>query len=119
MSMGRIGLNHYLSVADTLRRETRALYEGALGATVKSLRPDLDMFAFANGSRIGVCYVDPSQALTPAQHLRAVWLEFEVDDEPAVAAHLAKLGLRPFEYFDDEPKYFQAPGGQVFGLARR
>src|SRR6516164_3826047 len=100
MNMAQIGLNHRLSVAKTLKEETRALYEGVLGASVKSPRPDVEIFTFTNGSGIGVFYVDPGEALTPAQHMNAIWLGFEVEDEPAVAAGLEKLGMRPFEYFD-------------------
>jgi hypothetical protein len=117
--MSQIGLNHRLTVANILKKETRAVYEGVLGATVRSPMPDLEIFTFANGSGIGVFFVDPLEALTPAQHLKAIWLEFEVDDEPATVAGLEKLGMHPFEYFDKEHKYFQAPGGQVFRLAKR
>jgi hypothetical protein len=116
--MVRIGLNHRLSVAKTLKEETRSLYEGVLGATVKSPRTDVEIFTFSNGSGIGVFYVDPADALTPAQHINAIWLEFEVDDVPAIAARLERLEMRPFEYFDKDHKYYQAPGGQVFRLAR-
>jgi hypothetical protein len=116
--MAQIGLNHRLSVANTLKGETRALYEGALGAALISPRQDLDVFTFANGSGIGVFYVDSSEALTPAQHRQAIWLEFEVEDEPAAAVALEKLGILPFEYFDKDHKYFQAAGGQVFRLAQ-
>jgi hypothetical protein len=72
-----------------------------------------------NGSGTGVFYVDPSQALTPEQHLKAVWLEFEVEDEQATAVKLEALGMSPFDYFDLEHKYFQTPDGQVFRLTER
>ena len=117
--MSRIGLNHHLNVANILRQQTRALYEGVLGASVMSQRPDTEIFKFANGSRIGVSYVEPSQALTPEQHLKAIWLEFEVEDEKVTVAKLETLGMRPFEYFEKAHKYFQAPGGQVFRLAQK
>jgi hypothetical protein len=118
-AMSQIGLNHRLTVGNTLKKQTRALYEGVLGASVMSPRPDTEIFTFANGSGIGVFYVDPSQALTPEQHLKAIWLEFEVEDEKATAAKLEALGMRAFEYFDKTHKYFQAPGGQVFRLAQQ
>jgi hypothetical protein len=73
--------------------------------------------AKADNSRIGIFYVDPNLALTPAQHMRAVWFEFEVVDGPVIAAGLRKLGMRSFDQFNREPTYFQAPGGQVFGIA--
>jgi hypothetical protein len=118
-AMSQIGLNHHLSVANALKQQTRALYEGVLGASVTSPRPDTEIFKFVNGSGIGVSYVDPSQALTPEQHLKAIWLEFEVKDEKTTVAKLEALGIRPFEYFDKAHKYFQAPGGQVFRLAQQ
>src|SRR5277367_2260270 len=117
--MAQIGLNHRLSVAKSFKQQTRALYEGVLGASVKSPRPEVEIFTFANGSGIGVFYVEPGEELTPAEHLKAIWLEFEVKDEPAAVSGLEKLGIRPFEFMDKEHKYFQAPGGQVFRLAPR
>jgi hypothetical protein len=117
-AMSQIGLNHRLSVARTFKQQTRTLYEGVLGATVMSPRPDAEIFTFTNGSGIGVFYVDPREALTPEQHLKAIWLEFEVADETATVTRLEALGMLPFEYFDKAHKYFQAPGGQVFRLAQ-
>ena len=105
--------------AKTLKEQTRALYEGVLAASVKSPRPDVDIFTFANVSGISIFYVEPDEALTPAHHINAIWLEFEVDDEPAAAVGLENLGMRPIEYFDEEHQYFQGPGGQVFRLAKR
>ena len=87
----QIGLNHRLSVANSYKQQTRALYEGALGATVTPPRPGVEIFTFTNGSGIGVFYVAPSQALTPEQHLKAIWLEFEVEDEQAAAADWKRL----------------------------
>jgi hypothetical protein len=117
-AMAQIGLNYRLTVANTLRQQTRALYEGVLGASVKSPRPDIEIFTFTNGSGIGVFYVDPGLALTPEQHLKAIWLEFEVEHEKATVAKLEVLGIRAFEYFDKAHKFFQAPGGQAFRLAQ-
>ncbi len=120
--MAQIGLNHRLSVAKTHQEKTRAVYEGVLKATVASVSSPigaLEVFTFANGSGIGVYYVEPADALTPDQHMKAVWLEFEVEDERAAAAALERLGIHPFEYFDKKHKYFQAPGGQCFRLAKR
>ena len=118
-AVSQIGLNHHLSVADALRQQTRALYEGVLGASVMSPRPDTEIFKFANGSVLGESYIDPSQALTPEQHLKAIWLEFEVEDEKTTVAKLEALGIWPFEYFDKAHNYFQAPGGQVFRLSQQ
>jgi len=108
--MTKIGPGHYLSVARTLQKQTRAVYADVLGASAKTLREDFDIFTFADHSQIGIFYVDPNLALTPAQHMSAMWLEFRVDNEAAIGARLRKLGLRPFDHFNVEPWYFQAPG---------
>jgi hypothetical protein len=115
--MAGIGLNHKANVLKSLRNETRALYEGVFGATVKSPRPDLEVFTFADGSGIGVFYVDSAETLTQTQMMYALWLEFEVDDPAATSKALVALGMRPFDYPDTEHEYFQAPGGQVFRLS--
>jgi hypothetical protein len=38
--MSQIGLNHHVTVANTLKQQARTLYEGALGASVLSPRPN-------------------------------------------------------------------------------
>jgi hypothetical protein len=116
--MAAIGLNHKVHVATGLRAETRSLYGSTLGATMTSPAPPIDVFTFADGANIGVFYVEPSEALSPVEMRRALWLEIEVDDPAATSKALAKLGIHPFEYVDKEHEYFQAPGGQTFRLAR-
>ena len=74
--MAQIGLNHRLSVAKTRTKQTRALYEGVLAASVKSPRADVDIFTFANVSGISIFYVEPDEALTPAHQMNTIWLEF-------------------------------------------
>jgi len=51
--------------------------------------------------------------------MRALWLELEVDDQLVAIVRLARFGIRPFEHFNDEPKFFRASGSQVFGMAER
>lgn len=115
--MAGIGLNHKVSVAKGLRSETRAFYEGALGTSLKSPTPLLDVFTFDDGANIGVFYVEAEEALSPAEAKRALWLEIEVDDPAVTSKAFAKLGIHPFDYVDKEHEYFQAPGGQALRLA--
>jgi len=115
--MMQIGLNHRLCVPHAFKDQTRAMYEGVFAATITSPRPDVEIITFADGSGIGVFYVDPADALTPEEHRKGLWLEFEVENEADTVAKLAALGIEAFEYFDEQHKYFQAPGGLVFRLA--
>lgn len=130
--MASIGRHHHLDVDEQFRTPTRALYEGILGGKLTSLRDnetaggavlprgtDVEVFAFDGGASVAFFYVPAGQALTPPQHLRAIWLEFEVEDVGRTTGALAQLGIEPFEYEDQTHPYFQAPGGQVFRLAQR
>jgi hypothetical protein len=111
-AMSRIGLNHHLTVAKTLRQQTRTLYEGVLGASVMSPRAATEIFRFANGSRIGVSYVEPSEALTPEQHLKAIWLEFEVEEEETTAAELEALECGRSNISTRHTSTFRRPAGE-------
>ena len=130
--MANIGRHHHLDVDEQFRTPTRALYEGILGGKLTSLRDnetaggavlphgaDVEVFTFDGGASVAFFYVPAGRALTPPQHLQAIWLEFEVDDVARTTDALARLGIEPFEYEDRTHPYFQAPGGQVFRLARR
>jgi hypothetical protein len=123
--MASIGKHHHLNVAHELRAQTQALYQtvlgaskGATGGAAIAPDPDLEVFTFENGASIGVFYVSSDQTLTPEQHMNAIWLEFFVDDVAQTTEALAGLGIEPFKYEDGAHPYFQAPGGQVFRLAR-
>ena len=100
------------------KADVAARHETAGGA-VLSPGTDVVVFTFDGGASVAFFYVPASQALTPPQHLQAIWLEFEVDDVARTTDALARLGIEPFEYEDRTHPYFQAPGGQVFRLARR
>jgi hypothetical protein len=78
-----------------------------------------EVFTFEGGASVAFFYVPADQALTPPQHLQAIWLEFEVEDVARTTDALARLGIEPFEYEDRTHPYFQAPGGQVFRLATK
>ena len=130
--MASVGRHHHLDVDEQFRAPTRAVYEGVLGGKPTSLRENeaaggaalspgtnVEVFTFEGGASVAFFYVPTGQALTPAQHLRAIWLEFEVEDVTRTTEALARQGIEPLEYEDRTHPYFQAPGGQVFRLARK
>jgi hypothetical protein len=130
--MASIGRHHHLDVDEQFRAPTRAVYEGVLGGKLTSLRDnervggavlspgtDVEVFTFDGGASVAFFYVPAGRALTAPQHLRAIWLEFEVDEVARTTDALARLGIEPFEYEDRAHPYFQAPGGQVFRLTQK
>jgi len=130
--MASIGRHHHLNVDEQFRAPTRALYERVLGGKLTSLKDnekvggavlssqtDVEVFTFDGGGSVAFFYVPADQALTASQQLEAIWLEFEVDDVARTTDELARLGIKPFEYEDRAHPYFQAPGGQVFRLAKK
>jgi hypothetical protein len=110
-----------LTVATALRDQTRALYAGPLGGTLKTApapNEDRDYFRFPNGTRVVVFYVSPGAAPAPNQIRRTVRLEFGVPSIPAAVASLTTLAAPEVRDPDgDRHRYFQAPGGQVFRLS--
>jgi hypothetical protein len=110
--MASIGRHHHLDVDERLRVQTRAVYERVLGGRLTTLADneavggavlspdtDVEIFTFDNGASIATFYVSAEQVLSPRNEL-------------------AELGVEPFDYEDRAHPYFQAPGGQVFRLAR-
>ena len=111
-----IGPNMKFTMPEAVRAEVRKVYEGVLGATCMSPRPDLDVFVFGD-RQIGIYF--GADTLTRAQHRLGVWLELLVDDVEATTKALIEAGVERFEYEDRTHRYFQDQGGLVFRLAGR
>ena len=114
--MATLGKNMRWSAVEELQPKMRAFFE-VLNANLATPMPDLDLFTLSDGANIGVYYCPPSETLSHEQHRCAAWTELEVEDEAAATEQLAALDIHPFDYFDKEHNYFQAPNGQVFRLA--
>lgn len=117
--MASSGKNLKITVDRAHRATTRRLFTEILGCSSKAPVPDLEVYQFDDGFGLGAYYVDASEALAPSEQLKAPWLEFLVDDPDRSARELAALGIEPFEYSDKNHRYFCAPGGPVFRLAKR
>lgn len=76
---------------------------------------DTDLVRFANGFSAVVHYSDA--ALGEAELKMAIWLEVLTDDAAELEGRIMAFGVQPFDYFDKDHFYFQAPGGQVFRVA--
>ena len=76
---------------------------------------DTDVIRFANGFSIVVHYMDA--ALSEAELKKSIWLELLTDDPAHLVRKIRAFGIQPFDYFDKDHAYFQAPGGQVFRVA--
>ena len=78
---------------------------------------DTDLIRFPNGFSAVVHYDD--SALHDAELKKAIWLELFTDDTAHLEQKIQAFGIQPFEYFDKDHFYFQAPGGQVFRVAAK
>ena len=114
--MTRLGNNTKITVGAGRRDAVRA-FADALGATLSSPGPTIDVALLQGETRIGFAYVADDQALTEAQLRLAPWLELVVDDVEGAARRLDGIGLLRVEYTDPEHPYFAGPGGFVFRLA--
>src|SRR5688572_8806823 len=117
--MSNFGKNMRITIEESHRTLARALFTEALGCSVMSPRPDLDVFKLDDGFALGAYYVPNGEALSTADQMKSAWLELYVDDPDAGEHRLAELGIRPFEYFDKAHRYYCPPCGPVFRLAKR
>jgi len=115
--MTTIGRNMKWTVDQALREKVRAFFVDALGATVAPGPPHIDLYRI-DGCQFGIFPVEAKDALRPDELRKAPWLEFLVDDVEATIVKLGALGVEEVEYTDREHRYFQAPGGPVFRLAK-
>lgn len=115
--MARFGTNLKLTISAEHRERVHALFVDVLGAHAVHPRPDLEQFKTEDGGSVGVFYVSPGEALGKEDQRKGAWLEFRVDDPPAVAARLEASGVERVDYQDKTHAYFQVPGGPVFRLA--
>ncbi len=76
---------------------------------------DTDLIRFANGFSIVVHYNEA--ALSEMEQMKSIWLELVTDNPARLESNIQAFGIQPFDYFDKEHFYFQAPGGQVFRVA--
>ena len=72
---------------------------------------DTDLIRFANGFSMVVHYLDA--ALSEAEQKKAIWLELLTDNPAQLAQKVQGFGIQPFDYFDKDHFYFQAPGGHI------
>src|SRR4051812_25246216 len=102
--MHRFGRNLKITIDRAHREKVRATLE-ALGATAPtSPVPHLDVFLI-DGFSIGVFFVDPADALSPADQRKGSWLEFLVPDVEAGVKRLVDLGVERVEYMDKAHAY--------------
>lgn len=113
-----VGNHMKMNAPAALRARLRGFYGGLLGCRLlPGPSSDFDLFEFAGGFVIGLCYGDESAVLSEDEHLKATWLELKTADPAALKARLLEFGVRPIDYPDPARFYFQAPDGQVWRVA--
>jgi len=110
--------NHIrLTAAVSSREKIKKFYGEILGCQIKP-HPDkpTDIVQFPDGVFMGINY--EKDFLSENQALQGAWLELKTDDPAGMKEKLLNFGVREIEYPDKSNFYFQAPGGQVYRLAR-
>ena len=114
--------NHSKMIARPSNRlRLQSFYRDVLGCSVGKgpQHPggpeDTDLIRFANGFSVVVHYNDA--ALGEADLKKSIWLELLTDNAAHLEQKIKAFGIQPFDYFDKDHFYFQAPGGQVFRVA--
>jgi len=72
-------------------------------------------FLFSNGASLSVEFTD--DALDEQQARRGAWLELKTDDSSGLKQKVLAAGLLQVEHPITKRFYFQAPGGQIWGIA--
>lgn len=117
--MTTLGSNIRCVAALEHREAIASFYTEVFGAKAIHPTPDLDVYAMEAGTHVGVYFVENGKALSPEQHEAVgTWIELAVTDVDGVSGQLKDRGFSPLQYHDQEHVYFQAPGGQVFRLAK-
>jgi hypothetical protein len=117
--MATLGPNIKLTAKRELRDQIHAFYTRGLGASSRAAMPELQIYTLQDGVNLGIYFVEGADALDDLQGIKAAWLEFVVDEVEATFGQLLELGGRELDYHDRTHHYLQAPGGQVFRLAKR
>ena len=116
MKMG----NHVkFNVPVALREKSREFYGKICGCkSLPSPIPIMDLWEFEGGFVAGLFFYDDANVLPEADLLKAAWLEIKTDDYEGMKARLLAFGVKQVEHGEKKHMYFQAPGGQVYRLAR-
>lgn len=85
------------------------------GSVIKASGMPVVAFRFPNGSSLSVELTE--DALDEGQMRHAPWMEVQSDDPEALKARVIAARLPMVDYPLTGRFYFQAPGGQVWGIA--
>ncbi len=106
---------HIFAHPDTKDRLT-AFFRDILGCEVIAVPgTPIVAFRFSNNGSLSIEFTEA--ALNQQQALHSAWLEVRSDDTAALQQKVLDAGLLQVKYPLTDRFYFQAPGGQVFGIA--
>jgi catechol 2,3-dioxygenase-like lactoylglutathione lyase family enzyme len=94
----------------------RKFYRDVLGCELTRQSEGVDIFKIGSDFYLGVVYNEA--ALSPQDRMKSIWLELEMADLDALKRSILDFGIAEIDNWDKEHFYFEAPGGQVFRLAK-
>jgi hypothetical protein len=92
-------------------------YCDVLGATITQAQDERDFVRLGENFYIVFMYGDVPDASEFARTARSVWLEIKSDNVEEMRQKILDSGLARKLEVPDPHLYFQAPGGQCWGLA--
>ncbi len=112
----KLGEHSKLTAHPSERDQIRKFYQNVLGCPASKNSEEIDVFKIGDAFYLGVVYND--LALNKDNYLKSIWLELCTDNPEELKNKILEFGVEEIEYWDKEHFYFQAPGGQVFRLAK-
>ena len=109
-----LGENSKLTALPSERDRIRKFYKDVLGCPATRESERIDIFSIGTNFYLGIVY--DNSALSPADSLKAIWLDLRTDHPEELKQKILDFGVKGIEFWDKEHFYFQAPGGQVFRL---
>jgi catechol 2,3-dioxygenase-like lactoylglutathione lyase family enzyme len=113
MTLVHLGENSKLTALPSKRKQVLKFYRDVLGCEQTRKSEGVDI---GSDFYLGVVYDEA--ALSLQDRMKSIWLELETADPDALKPSILDFGIAEIEYCDKEHFYFQAPGGQVFRLAK-
>jgi len=96
------------------KEKLTSFFTDIFGCELVALPGSMLVFVFPNGASLSVEFT--GDALDGKQPWRGAWLEVKTEDPSALKKKVLAAGLSQVKHPISNRFYFQAPGGQIWGI---